>query len=436
MNSTTALTNKHHTAMQEVRLLDRWCRRAVFNRLNRIRHGRVTIMERGEEHHFGVATGDFAVEAVIHVQDTEFYRRIALGGTVGAGDAFGDGLWACEDVADVIRIFARNIGALEKTDSGPARLGTPLKKVYHWLRRNSRNGSRRNIGAHYDLGNEFFSLFLDATMSYSCAFFGVADVSLEQASIAKNDRICRKLGLTAADHLLEIGTGWGELAIHAARNFGCRVTTTTISSCQRELAERRVREAGLQDQITILQADYRDLQGRYDKLVSVEMIEAVGHHYYDRFFGQCSRLLKPEGLMLMQAITIADHRYERAIRNVDFIKRYIFPGSCIPSVARIGRSIATSTDMRIVDLEDITAHYVKTLRQWRENFMRRLDDVRQLGYSERFIRLWEYYLGYCEGGFAERYIGDVHIMFAKPDCRRQVTSAIREEMPASTWKER
>ena len=289
----------------------------------------------------------------------------------------------------------------------------------HALRRNSRAGSRRNIAAHYDLGNDFFRLFLDETLMYSAATYEHPQQSLHDAQLARLDRICHRLELKPTDHLLEIGTGWGGLALHAARHFGCRVTTTTISREQWKLARERVCEAGLQDRIEVLCQDYRDLEGRYDKLVSIEMIEAIGHAYYDTYFARCSQLLKPEGAMLLQAITIPDQRYERARRSVDFIQRYIFPGSCIPSVAALTQSIARASDLRVFDLEDIGPHYATTLAHWRENFRANLSRVRALGYDDQFIRMWEYYLCYCEGGFAERALGDVLMLLVKPGNRRR-----------------
>jgi cyclopropane-fatty-acyl-phospholipid synthase len=319
----------------------------------------------------------------------------------------------------VIRIFARHPELFSGMDKGLARIISPLHKYIHALKKNTREGSRRNIIAHYDLGNDFYRLFLDDTLTYSCGIFERPDSSLREASIAKYDRICRKLGLSAADQVLEIGTGWGGFALHAAKHYGCRVTTTTISDRQYEMARQRFTEAGLSDRIVLLKSDYRDLAGTFDKLVSIEMIEAVGHHFLDDFFRVCSNRLKPDGLMLLQAITIRDQVFDWHKRNVDFIKRYIFPGSCIPSLSVIGQAVARATDLRMFHLEDITSHYATTLRRWRENFFANLDQVKNLGFPDAFIRMWEFYLCYCEGGFAERYLGDVQILFTKPLCRRE-----------------
>jgi cyclopropane-fatty-acyl-phospholipid synthase len=337
---------------------------------------------------------------------------------VGAGKAYIDGRWSCDDLPSLFRIFVLNRKVLFDMEGGWARLSKPARSLYQRLRRNNRRGSRRNIEAHYDLGNDFFELFLDDTMTYSCGIFEREDASLAEASVAKYERVCRKLQLTSEDHVLEIGSGWGGFALHAAQNYGCRITTTTISPEQFQSASERIREARLEDRITILLEDYRDLKGRFDKLVSIEMIEAVGHSFYDTYFGACSRLLKPDGMMLLQAITITDQEYERAKRELDFIKRYIFPGSTIPSVTAICQSLTRATDLRLFHLEDITSHYATTLRRWRERFLARRDKVLSLGYSEAFIRAWDFYLSYCEAGFQERYIGDVQMLFVKPGCRR------------------
>jgi cyclopropane-fatty-acyl-phospholipid synthase len=294
----------------------------------------------------------------------------------------------------------------------------PLNRLYHFLRKNTLEGSRKNILAHYDLGNEFYRLFLDETMTYSCGIFEGPDSSLREASVAKYDRICRKLQLEAGDRVLEIGSGWGGFAIHAVTHYGCRVTATTISERQYDLSRKRFAEAGVSDRVALLKRDYRDLAGSFDKIVSIEMIEAVGPQYLDTFFNVCSRCLEAHGMMLLQAITIADWAYERYIRDVDFIKRYIFPGGSLPSVAAMTSAAARATDMRLFHMEDITPHYAATLQRWRENFLTNVDRVRSLGFPEPFIRMWKYYFCYCEGGFRERYIGDVQMLFTKPLCRR------------------
>jgi cyclopropane-fatty-acyl-phospholipid synthase len=302
-------------------------------------------------------------------------------------------------------------------DASQSFLGQWMLKVFHWFNRNTYEGSRKNISAHYDLGNDFFSLFLDPGLMYSAAMYPTPDATLAQASVYKLQRVCEKLQLKSSDHLLEIGTGWGGMAIYAARHYGCRVTTTTISQQQYEAAKARVVAEGLEAKVEVLFDDYRDLRGNFSKLVSIEMIEAVGHEHYGQYFECCSQLLAPKGLMLLQAITISDQRYEQARRSVDFIQRYIFPGGCLPSIAVISDKVSQKTDMNIIAVEDIGDHYAQTLNQWREGFLARLEEVRAQGFDERFIRMWEFYLCYCEGGFLERSIGTAQVLLAKPDYR-------------------
>jgi cyclopropane-fatty-acyl-phospholipid synthase len=394
--------------------LDALGKRALLAKLAALRDGCLVLVDGGERHRFGKPSAAMPEPVVIHVHDARLYGDVAFGGSVGAGEAYMRGYWTTTQLVDVVRLFVLNLDALDGLEAGLARFTNPLRKAIHALRRNSRAGSRRNIAAHYDLGNEFFRLFLDETLMYSAATFEHAGQTLYDAQVARLDRVCHKLELSPTDHLLEIGTGWGGLALHAARNFGCRVTTTTVSREQWRLARERVREAGLEDRVEVLCTDYRDLEGRYDKLVSIEMIEAIGHAYYDTYFERCAALLKPEGAMLLQAITISDQRYESACRSVDFIQRYIFPGSCIPSVAALSASIARAGDLRVFHLEDIGPHYATTLAHWRRNFRANLPAIRALGYDETFIRMWEYYFCYCEGGFAERVLGDVQMLLVKP----------------------
>ena len=357
------------------------------------------------------------LQAQVTIHDPGCYRDIALGGTIGAGEAYMHGRWTCDDLTAVIRIFVANREVLDGLETGLARLTMPLQKLFHRLHRNTKPGSRRNIEAHYDLGNDFFALVLDETMMYSCAYFDRPDASLRDASEAKNDLVCRKLDLKPTDHLLEIGTGWGGFAIHAARRYGCRVTTTTISRRQYDLAVRRIAAAGLSDRITVVLKDYRDLRDlgmQFDKIVSIEMIEAVGHAFLEAYFACCSDLLKPDGRVLIQAITIDDRRFERAAQSVDFIQRFIFPGSCIPSITALCQAIARASDLRLFGLEDIGAHYPPTLRGWKSRLAENGNRLRELGYSEAFLRMWEFYLCYCEGGFVERAISDVQMVLTKP----------------------
>jgi cyclopropane-fatty-acyl-phospholipid synthase len=417
MNSTT-LNRIEPATTPKPHFLDGLAARAVHQRLAGLAHGQVTLVDGASHQRYGQRDALCPLSVTLHVHDPRFYSDIAFGGSIGAGEAYMQGYWSVNDLTALVRILLQNRAVLDGMETGLARLTAPLQKAMHWLNRNTRDGSRRNIAAHYDLGNDFFALFLDPTMMYSSAIFAQPNMTLEAAQLARLDHICRKLDLTPRDHLLEIGTGWGGMAIYAARHYGCRVTTTTISQEQYKLASERVRAAGLEDHITVLLKDYRDLAGSYDKLVSIEMIEAVGHDFYDSYFGKCGALLKPDGLMLLQAITIADQRYDVARKSVDFIQRYIFPGSCIPSVTVMSASITRASDLRLAHLEDIGPHYATTLRLWRENFLRNIEAVRALGYPESFVRVWEFYLCYCEGGFAERALGDVHMLLAKPGNRR------------------
>jgi cyclopropane-fatty-acyl-phospholipid synthase len=392
-------------------------RRRVLSLLAALRDCELTVVEDGVSRTYGSPGTGEVLRATLTVKDPVLYRAMALNGSVGAAEAWMDGAWECSDLTALVRMLVRNRDLLDRMETGLARLGGALLRAWHARRRNSRGGSRRNIAEHYDLGNDLFRLFLDESMMYSSGIHRSADEPLEAAQFRKLDRICRKLSLTPNDHLVEIGTGWGGMALHAARHYGCRVTTTTISKEQHALAVERIAAAGLSDRVTVLLEDYRDLSGAFDKLVSIEMIEAIGHQFLDTYFAKVSSLLAPHGLALIQAITIEDHRYERALRNVDFIQRYIFPGSFIPSVAAMTGAMARATDLKLFNLEDIGPSYAVTLRQWRERFDARLDAVRALGYPERFVRMWHFYLAYCEGGFLERSIGDVQLLLAKPGAR-------------------
>lgn len=394
-----------------------------MDRLVGLTSGELEIREGRQVYRFGRTTADFPVRAQLEVNDPRFWRRLATSGSIGAGETYADGWWSTDDLTAVIRIMVRNPQAAAGIDHGLARALRPLHRLSHLLRANSRRGSRRNIAAHYDLSNDFFRLFLDPTLMYSCAVFPDEESSLEEASLHKLDLVCRKLELGPDDEVIEIGGGWGGLALHAARHYGARVVTTTISRAQHDLMQERVREAGLTDQITVLEKDYRDLPralGRqFDKLVSIEMIEAVGYRHLDDYFRVCSDLLKPQGMGLIQAIVIADQQFEDYRRSVDFIQRHIFPGGLIPSVAAITDRLARVTDLRLTDLEDLTPHYARTLRLWRERFMANRQLVTDLGLPESFQRLWEFYFCYCEGGFLERTIGSCQLLLAKPLNRRE-----------------
>lgn len=388
----------------------------ILDRLNHLHTGQLTLIDGGETHTFGQISAD--LHAIIHIHDSRFYGEIAFGGSIGAGEAYMLGYWTTDHLTDLIRIMCLNQSVMDTLEGGYHWLSKPILKMLHWLNSNTTEGSRKNIAAHYDLGNDLFQLFLDPTMMYSSAIFNRDTKTLQEASELKLKVICEKLDLKPTDHVVEIGTGWGGFAIYAATHYGCKITTTTISKQQYTLAKQRVEATGLSDKITLLLEDYRHLSGQFDKLVSIEMIEAVGHQFYDTYFAKVSRLLKPNGLALIQAITIADQRYESAKSSVDFIQRYIFPGSCIPSNTAMLNSITKVSDMRLIDLEDIGVHYATTLKMWRENFLQQLEQVRTLGYSEEFIKMWEFYFCYCEGGFTERALGDVHLLLAKPNNRR------------------
>ncbi|WP_111641742.1 SAM-dependent methyltransferase [Marinimicrobium alkaliphilum] len=392
-------------------------KRLLIKTLGHMEQGCLRLHEGDECHEFGERADQADLVADIHVHDPQAYSDVAFGGSVGSGEAYMSGYWSSPNLSAVTRIFVRNLRALDKMDTSQSLLGKALLKGFHWLNRNTREGSRRNISAHYDLGNDFFKLFLDPTMMYSSAIYPSADADLNTAAEYKLQRICEKLELNADDHLLEIGTGWGGMAIYAARHYGCRVTTTTISREQRDYALAAVKAEGLEDRITVLFDDYRDLQGRYDKLVSVEMIEAVGHDHFGIYFDTCSRLLNDSGKMLIQAITIADQRYDQSRKSVDFIQRYIFPGGSLPSVSRIADLVRKKTDLVMVHFEDIGEHYARTLADWRERFHAQVSTVREQGFDDRFIRMWEFYLCYCEGGFRERSIGTGQLVFAKPGYR-------------------
>ena len=393
-------------------------RRALLGQLARLERGQLTIVDGHERHVLGRADAGDDLVASIEVRDPQFWADAAFGGTVGAGESYIRGHWQATDLTALVRLMVRNRELMNGLEGGLALVSAPLRRLLHWVNRNSRRGSQRNIAAHYDLGNDFFRLMLDPTLAYSCGIYRTQASTLHEAQLAKFDAICRKLDLGPGDELLEIGTGWGGLAIHAARHYGCRVTTTTISREQHAYARAAIAEAGLETRITLLLEDYRDLRGQYDKLVSVEMIEAVGARFLDTYTGACSRLLKPAGAMLLQAITLQDQYYEAALRSVDFIQRFVFPGSFIPSVTAIAQSLRRATDLKVFHLEDIGPHYATTLRDWRRNVHARVGEVRALGYPEEFLRLWDFYLSYCEGGFAERQLGDVQMLLTKPLCRR------------------
>jgi cyclopropane-fatty-acyl-phospholipid synthase len=398
---------------ESVRRKDGWLitliKRKFYANFSNLEHGNIIFID-----------GDFTLQcgnsaepaATVDVHDDRFYTTLAAGGAVGASEAYMQGMWTCDQLTLLVQVLLRNTSVLRGL--GNAAYKKPLYKLLHLMNRDSVDGSKKNISAHYDLGNKLFENFLDPTMTYSSGFFEQSDSTMQQASTAKLDRICQKLALSESDHVVEIGTGWGSFALHAARNYNCKITTTTISEEQYQLACQRVKDAGMQDRIEIVKKDYRLLTGQYDKLVSIEMIEAVGLAYLGNYFEKCASLLKPAGKMLIQAITIADQQYEFSKRNVDFIQRYIFPGGALPSVTALINTATNKTDLRMTALEDITGHYATTMRKWREKFYLNVEQITELGYDNRFLRMWEYYLCYCEGGFEEKSIGCVQAEFTKP----------------------
>jgi cyclopropane-fatty-acyl-phospholipid synthase len=390
--------------------------RLVLEKLAALPRGQLTLLEGGRRRVFG--PGGDGPQAAVTIRDPRAFGAIAFGGTIGAAEAYADGLWDATDLPATVRLALGLGDGAEGLEAGLARLGAFLHRLRHRALKNTREGARRNVAAHYDLGNDFFSLFLDETMTYSCAIYERPDMTLEEAQLAKLDRICRKLDLEPGQHLLEIGTGWGALAIHAARAYGVRVTTTTLSREQHQVATARVRAAGLDGQVEVLLSDYRDLSGLHDKLVSVEMIEAVGWEYYPAFMRTVADRLRPDGLALVQAITVPDHRYERMKREPNHINRIVFPGTCIPSTTALLQAAAAHSDLRLFHLEEIGPHYARTLREWRERLLARWGEARGQGRGERFLRTFEYYLASCEASYQERYNGNVQLLLARPEARR------------------
>jgi cyclopropane-fatty-acyl-phospholipid synthase len=409
MNSMSSTPNQN---VSEQGLMNKFLKSQLLKKMDLLKHGALTIHENGETRVLGLDKTS-AHFGNLQIVNDAFYTKTALGGSVGAAESYMDGDWHSEQLVDVMRLLIRNRDLLDSMESGTASLTSWAMKAAHLFRKNTKSGSKKNIAAHYDIGNELFQLFLDSKLMYSSAVFDKPDLNLEQASERKLQLICEKLQLSASDHLLEIGTGWGGMAIYAAKNYSCKVTTTTISKQQYEYAKARVEAEGLQDCITLLFEDYRDLTGQYSKLVSIEMIEAIGHQFQDTYFKKCASLLNPGGKALIQAITIEDHRYQQALHSVDFIKRYIFPGSYIPCVSSMVSSAANAGQLRLVDLQDIGDSYAKTIRHWRIRFNQQRDSILALGYDLNFIRMWDYYFAYCEAGFVEQSISDVHLLFNK-----------------------
>ena len=384
-------------------------------KLGHLNVGCISVVDGVDKFSFGDTGSELRVNVQVHSQ--EFYVMTGSGGAMGIAEAYILGYWTSDDVVMLMRIILKNRSILLSLNNGFAKILSPINKLIHRSRQNTLKGSKENILAHYDLSNDFYKLWLDPTMTYSCAYFKDTNTTLEDASIEKLDRMCRKLKLSEEDNILEVGTGWGSFSIHAAKNYGCSITTTTISDAQYEYAKARVVEEGLESKINVINKDYRKLDGQYDKIVSIEMIEAVGYEYISEYFRKLSSLLKPDGLMALQGITYNDQNFDTYKDSVDFIKKYIFPGSCLISISQIIDVIKNKTDLSMIDMEDITRHYAETLNKWRKNFMSVLPEVKEMGYSKAFINMWEFYFLYCEAGFLERNIGDVQMVFAKSGAR-------------------
>ncbi|GMM68756.1 cyclopropane-fatty-acyl-phospholipid synthase family protein [Alteromonas sp. MTD1] len=400
----------------EVSLIDKTCRKIFLQCLKQLPYGSLTIQECGDTiAQFG--NDNDKLRANVNIKDVRAYRSLLLGGSVGAGEAYMDNLWDSHDVTAVVQIFARNLPVLDEWENKFRWLTMPINKLQHFTRRNTKDQAKRNIEAHYDLGNKLYTRFLDPTMMYSSAIYPDPNATLNEAQNYKLKSICDKLQLNENDHLIEIGTGWGGLAVYAAKHYGCKVTTTTISEEQHAWAAEWIAKENLQHKVTLLKKDYRLLEGKYDKLVSIEMIEAVGKQFLGNFFEKCASLLKDDGLMLLQSITIDDRRYDSYSNSVDFIQKYIFPGGFLPSQYQLNAHLKKHTNMMIRDLHDIGIDYAKTLNHWYEAFISAKDELMKDGYDERFMRMWTYYLKYCEGGFLERTISTVQLVISKPHYR-------------------
>ena len=404
-------------ASNTISWFDKRCRSLVHSVFSKLSYGQLEVVE-GSEHYLFPAELQQSedlhiIKGKIHIHDMSLYRDFVKGGSIGVAEAFIAGKWSSPNLTNVIRIFAKSQQQTDKLDSNKSSFNKVKNAISHWQNRNTQSGSKRNILAHYDLGNELYTRFLDPQMIYSSAIYPSQSTTLEYAQLYKLKTICERLQLSKEDHLLEIGTGWGGLAIYAAQKFGCKVTTTTISDAQFDYAQQRVKELNLESQITLLKKDYRDLTGTFDKVVSIEMIEAVGYKFLPSFFEQCNARLKEGGKLLIQSITIADQRFDHYKNNVDFIQKYIFPGGFLPSVNVLSQQLTKSSDLVIEGLHDIGLDYAKTLADWRTNFLESWTDLTHFGYDTEFKRLWLYYFAYCEGAFLERSISTVHLVARK-----------------------
>ncbi|MCW8329359.1 cyclopropane-fatty-acyl-phospholipid synthase family protein [Photobacterium sp. SDRW27] len=399
-----------------MKVTDNIARTVIFGILRQLQGSGVTVSEvEGETYHFGDRQAP--CQAQLIVNNPSFYQRVLKGGSIAAGEAYIDGWWDSPDLTLVVRVIAMNLAVLERLEAKVSWLSNLADWWLHRSRRNNRDSSKKNIMAHYDLGNDFYRTFLDTNMLYSAAIYDDEHQNLFQAQINKMDRLCSQLKLTESDHLLEIGTGWGALAIYAAKYYGCKVTTTTISDAQHEWARQRIEQEGLSEKVTLLRSDYRELTGQYDKIVSVEMIEAVGKEYLTTYIKKCESLLKPDGLLVLQAITIADQRFESYSKGVDFIQKHIFPGGFLPSITTIANQLTQHSDFVIRDIKDIGIDYARTLSDWHRNFNGCIEQLTKQGFDERFIRTWRFYFSYCEGGFLERSISTVQLVASRSGWR-------------------
>ena len=389
-------------------------KKIIHRHLTKLSHGQLILIEPNNKYIFGKKD---QITAEIKIKNIAFYSELLFGGSIGSAESYIQGTWTSKNLTDVIRLMSVNSNVMDGMEGIFNFILRPFFRLIHWLNKNTLYGSKKNIAHHYDLSNAFFAYFLDPLMMYSSAVYSKQAKTLNEAAILKLKTICDRLKLTKKDHVVEIGTGWGGFAVYAAKNYGCKVTTTTISNQQYNHVKNLIKKEKLDHRVTLLKKDYRQLKGQFNKLVSIEMIEAVGHHFYKSYFKTIARLLKDDGEALIQAITIKDQRYKQALNSVDFIQKYIFPGSCIPSLQIIQETIHNETDMNVVNIRDITMDYAKTLKHWRENFKKNIIPIKRLGFDEQFIRMWIFYLCYCEGGFKERAINDLHIHFVKPNYR-------------------
>ena len=422
MITDTPILSKPLAVRSKSTWIDRLSRKFVCKLLAECRFGYIHITDMDEELGFGDPQSE--VRCHISIKHPGFWTNLACLGSTGSGISYQADQWECDDLTALVRIICRNNDLLLGIDGKFVQMLSPIRKLAHRFNRNTVQEAKNHIKAHYDIGNDLFKLMLDEKLMYSAAIYKDEHCSLSEASIHKLDVICQKLELSEKDHVVEIGTGWGGFAIHASEHYGCRVTTTTISDEQYQLACERAQQSPAADRITILNKDYRLLEGKFDKLVSIEMIEAIGHQYFTTFFKVCSQLLKDNGKAVIQAITLADQQFHRAKREVDFIKRYIFPGCCIPSVTALTQAATSASDLHLESMEDYSAHYAKTLHDWRIRFNEHSDALATKGYQHAFQRLWNYYLAYCEGGFAEHYLQSKHFTFVKPGYRNKDFEAL------------